>query len=331
MPANAITLTVRGESVSIGDLFKEGGQELTHPPSAVAFGNFDGVHVGHRALFAHLREVAQEQHLRVTALTFDPHPLQLLRPELAPRALDTLAWRRHWLEQAGAAHVEVLRFDQELRLKSAEWFAEHILFRRLNAKILVVSDESRFGHQGRGDRQLLEQMAPRFGVKILRCEAVVRSGTPVSSSRIRRLVAAGEVTLANEMLERRFALRGQVIHGDGRGRTIGFPTANLAVDSQVHPASGVYAGWLVRQLPGQPDQWRQPAVCNIGVRPTVDGTRHQIEAHVIDWQGDLYGQSLSLHIEQRLRGERRFESIERLQEQIARDRDRAQVILAETP
>ena len=309
------------------DAFSTFMSQPRHPPSAVAFGNFDGVHVGHRALLAEIGRISAERAYQTTAVTFDPHPLELVNPERAPRSLDTLQWRRWWLQAVGADHVEVLKFDEQLRARSAEWFAEEILFGVLNSKLLVVSDESRFGHRGRGDISLLREMAPRFGAEVLRCEAVLHGGRAVSSSRLRRLVEAGEIGLVNEMLERRFALRGVVIHGDARGREIGFPTANLEIGKQVQPATGVYAGWLVRQEPGEPERWRCPAVCNIGVRPTVGGERWQVEAHAIDWSGDLYGQRLSLELERRIRGERKFESFELLARQIERDREQARDIL----
>ena len=290
--------------------------------AAVAFGNFDGVHVGHRMLIDQLRAVAAPEGLEVTVLTFDPHPLALLRPERVPLALDTLAGRLHWLRQAGADRVEVLAFDADLRLQSAECFVDEVIFGRLGAQVVIASDDSRFGYQGAGNIALLRERAAVHGARVLRCPAVSRQGEVVSSSRIRRLIAAGEIKLANELLARPYALRGEVVHGDARGRQIGFPTANLAIGTQVRPATGVYGARL--EFNGA----LLDAVCNLGVRPTLDGQAYRVEAHVLDWQGDLYGQQVSLHLLTRLRGERRFGDLAALSAQIALDCDLARAQLA---
>lgn len=260
-----------------------------------------------------LRAAAAPDGLAVRVLTFHPHPLTLLRPELAPRALDTLEGRKHWLQTIGVDHVDVLAFNDELRSQSPEWFVEEVLFNRLGARVVIASDDSRFGHRGAGDITLLRACAARHDVRVLRCPAVSRGGDRVSSSRIRRLVAGGEIDAANQLLSRPYALHGEVVHGDARGRTIGFPTANLSVGPQVRPAAGVYAGRL--EVDGQ----RLDAVCNLGVRPTVNGVDYRVEAHVLDWSGDLYGKAVTLHLHARIRGEQRFSDISALSAQIALD------------
>lgn len=264
-------------------------------------------------LIDQLRAVAAPAGLAVTVVTFDPHPLTLLRPDRAPLALDTLDGRRRWLRAAGVERVEVLTFDRAFAARSAQWFADEVLFKRYGAQVVIASDDSRFGAGGQGDIALLRQRAAAHGARVLRCPAISRGGEVVSSSRIRRLIAAGELGLANALLGRPFALRGEVVHGDARGRTLGFPTANVAIGGQVRPSPGVYAGHL------EVDGARHPAVCNLGVRPTVDGAAYRVEAHLLDWQGDLYGAQVSLHLHARLRGERRFDGLQALSAQIQRD------------
>ncbi|MCO4761018.1 MAG: bifunctional riboflavin kinase/FAD synthetase [Myxococcales bacterium] len=281
--------------------------------SAIAFGNFDGVHIGHRMLIDQLRAVAAPTGQRVTVITFEPHPLRLLRPDKAPLALDTLAGRTSWLHKAGVDQVVVLPFDEELRDRSATWFAEEILFSRLDARAVIASDDSRFGRGGKGDIALLRRIAASHGARVLRCPAVSRQGEVVSSSRIRRLVTAGEIPLANKLLGRPYALRGRVVHGDARGRQIGFPTANIETGEQVRPSPGVYVGRL------EVDGELLDAVCNLGTRPTLDGSEWRVEAHLLDWSGDLYDREVSLHLVARLRGERRFAGLTELSLQIAKD------------
>ena len=281
--------------------------------AALAFGNFDGVHVGHRMLIDQLRAVAAPAGLAVTVLTFAPHPLTLLWPERAPLALDTLNGRRHWLTAAGVDRIEVVRFDRDFSQRSARWFADSVIFGRFAARVVIASDDSRFGVGGRGDLALLRERAAAHGARVLRCPAVVRAGEVVSSSRVRRLITAGELGLANELLGRPFAIRGEVVHGDARGRTLGFPTANIALEGQVRPAPGVYAGRL------EVDGELHDAVCNLGVRPTVDGDSYRVEAHLLGWRGDLYDKRVSLHLHSRLRGERRFTDLGALSAQIQLD------------
>ncbi len=297
--------------------------------TALAFGNFDGVHVGHRMLIDQLRAAAAPEGLEVTVVTFSPHPLALLRPERVPSALDSLAGRVAWLKRCGVDRVVVLRFDDALRETSPTDFADRVIFGALSARVVIASDDSRFGSRGAGDIGLLRQRADAHGARVLRCPSVSWGGEVVSSSRIRRLVSAGEIGIANTLLSRPFALRGEVVHGDAKGRTIGFPTANIHPDqgapAQVRPTAGVYAGRLCV------DGVVHDAVCNLGVRPTVSGRAWRVEAHVLDWSGDLYGKRVDLELVARLRGERRFDGLPALAAQIAKDCDAARGRLQGAP
>ncbi len=290
--------------------------------SAVTFGNFDGVHVGHRALLAHVRSEADRLGGPATVVTFDPHPLTVLRPDRAPRAIDSLELRLDNLAACGVDLALVLQFDHAIAAKSASWFARDVLFEALRARSLVVGPDTRFGHGGQGDVELLRQAAAEVGADVQAWSGVQIAGEVVSSSRVRRAIAAGEVAQAAELLARPFVLQGEVVHGDHRGRTIGFATANVSAPHQIQPAAGVYACRL--QLAD--GRWH-PAVTNCGMRPTFDGQRWQVEAHLLDWVGDLYGQQRCLAFVQRLRGEQKFASLADLVAQIGRDAQQARAIL----
>lgn len=290
--------------------------------SALAFGNFDGVHVGHRAIIDLLRaRAAVHGGLRVTVLTFEPHPLALLRPELAPAAIEPLSCRLARLRSLGVDRVVVLRFDDALRNMGASEFAS-ALMQRLGARSVVVSGDSRFGAGGVGDAALLGRVAAAFGSEVLQIPAVSRDGRAVSSSRIRRAVEAGDVAAAWRWLDRPFCLHGEVVHGDKRGRTLGFPTANLRTTGQVRPLPGVYAGYL---------QWRGrlfDTVANFGVRPTLGGQDWRVEAHVLGFDADLYGSEVGLHLVARVRPEQRFAGLVELRAAIAADAAQAAALLA---
>lgn len=289
---------------------------------AATFGNFDGVHLGHRALLAVVRQAAERSGGPATVVTFDPHPLRLLRPERAPRAVDTLQGRLEWLERVGVDRTVVLRFDQALAERSAQWFANEVLIDGLGAAEIVLGPDTRFGHRGAGDLQLLQQLAAPRGVTVTPCAALSWGGQPVSSSRVRHEVAAGRVEEAAQLLGRPWSLHGTVVRGDARGRTIGFATANLEAPSQIQPAAGVYA---CRALLA--DGRVLGAVTNCGVRPTFGHDAWRVEAHLFDFAGDLYDQPLRLAFLQRLRGEQRFASAAELVAQIAVDAEQARQVL----
>jgi riboflavin kinase / FMN adenylyltransferase len=275
-----------------------------HPrPRRVAVGEFDGVHLGHR-------EVIRGSD---TVLTFEPHPREVVNPESAPRLLMPLERKAELLGRLGVREVVVIPFDQEFAGRSPQAFIDDVIVGRLGATRVAVGENFRFGHQAQGTADLLAA-DPRFETHVVR---LVEAGDEiVSSSHIRGLVLAGEVAEAAALLGDPFELRGTVVHGDQRGRTLGYPTANVVPDERyVYPGHGVYA--CRAEVPGE-GTWA--AATNVGVRPTfVTGRGVLVEAFLIDFDGDIYGRELRLDFLARLRGERRFDSVEGLVEQMGRD------------
>jgi riboflavin kinase/FMN adenylyltransferase len=275
----------------------------------VAVGEFDGVHLGHR------RVIEGSD----TVLTFDPHPLQVVRPEAAPKLLTSLDAKAELIEALGVQELVVIPFDERFAQQSPEEFIDHVLVERLRAERVSVGENFRFGRRAAGDPAML-QADGRFETRVVPLVEV--EGEVVSSSHIRGLVLAGEVELASRFLGSPFELRGEVVQGDRRGRTLGFPTANIVPDEAlVCPGHGVYAA-------------RADGACaavSVGVRPTFGtGRAVLVEAYLIDRDVDLYGRRLAVQFIQRLRGERRFESVEALVEQMRADVSRTREIFRGT-
>ncbi|MFT4034821.1 MAG: bifunctional riboflavin kinase/FAD synthetase [Patulibacter sp.] len=269
-------------------------------PRRIAIGTFDGVHLGHREVIAGAD----------TVLTFDPHPTQVVHPESAPQLLTSLGRKAELIAQLGVQELVVIPFDGAFAAQSADEFVEHVLIERLGAQQVAVGDNFHFGAKAKGTATMLAS-DPRFDARI--CELLEVDGAPVSSTRIRRLIADdGDVGGAARLLGAPFKLTGTVVHGDKRGRELGYPTANLVPDDRfVTPAHGIYA---CRTAEGR------AAAVSIGVRPTFQtGRGVLIEAYVLDYAGDLYGREISLSFVQRLRGEARFDGIEALIAQMQRD------------
>jgi riboflavin kinase/FMN adenylyltransferase len=271
----------------------------------VAVGTFDGVHLGHR-------EVIRGAD---TVLTFEPHPLAVVRPEARPRLIDTFAVKRDMIASLGVEELVVIPFDREMAGLEAEAFVEEVLVERLGASHVSVGENFRFGRAARGDPALLEERGD-FETRVVPLVEV--GGETVSSSRIRALVGAGEMREAAEFLGRPFVLEGPVAIGDRRGRELGVPTANIVPDEAfVVPGHGVYAARCLDR----------PAAASVGVRPTFGtGRGLLVEVHLIDWAGDLYGRGLRVAFLERLRGERRFETVSELVEQMWEDVDQARQI-----
>jgi riboflavin kinase/FMN adenylyltransferase len=279
-------------------------------PRRVAVGTFDGVHLGHREVIAGAD----------TVLTFDPHPLSVVAPAATPRLLTTLERKAELIGGLGVEELVVVGFDPAFAARSAQSFVEDVLVGTLGATHVSVGENFRFGHRAQGDTALL-QADDRFETRVV--PLLEAGGEVVSSSHIRGLLLAGEVEEADRLLGAPFTVDGPVAHGDARGRTLGFPTANLVpVDGYVVPGHGVYAA-RARTAEGT---WHAAAV-NVGVRPQfVTGRGELVEAYLVDFDGDLYGQALRLEFLERLRGERRFESVDALVEQMGRDVERARSI-----
>jgi riboflavin kinase/FMN adenylyltransferase len=273
----------------------------------VAIGTFDGVHVGHREVIRGCD----------TVLTFDPHPLSVVRPEAAPKLIQPFTVKRDIIAGLGVQELVVIPFDEEFRAKTAEQFVEEVLIETLGAVEVSVGENFSFGKKATGTPEMLQG---RSEFKTTVAPLVEVDGETVSSTQIRALVAAGEVDAAARMLGGPFIMEGEVVHGDKRGRTLGVPTANLVPDeSFVHPGHGVYAAWAHGHA----------AAVNVGVRPQFQtGRGLLVEAYLIGFDGDLYGETLRVAFAKRLRGERRFESVELLVEQMKRDIAEAERVCA---
>ena len=291
--------------------------EVTWLPDArprerhLAVGEFDGVHVGHREVIRGADSV----------LTFEPHPRAVVAPDTAPKLLTSLAVKADLIGDLGVRELIVIPFDGSFAAQSPQAFVDHVLVERLGARLVSVGENFRFGHRAQGDVDLLRAQAA-FETRV--ADMVELDGEIVSSTHIRGLVTAGEVDVARRFLGAPFQVRGTVVHGDKRGRTLGYPTANLVPDpALVVPGHGVYA---CRAEVG--DVSRLSAV-NVGVRPTFKtGRGLLVEAYLLDFEGDLYGRELRLDFLERLRGERRFDSADALVEQMHRDVEDARRLAA---
>ena len=290
-----------------------------HP--VLALGNFDGLHRGHRKIFDRVTRVAGEHGATPVVMTFDPHPPRVVRPDKAPPLLMTKAQKLEGLADAGIHGAAIVRFTRELSTWDPETFVRTVLVDWLHVSEVWVGANFLFGHDRAGNFSLLRALGPRYGFRAEKIDPVRYKDFVVSSTRIRRLVSEGRVDEAGALLGHQYFIDGTVMAGDRRGRTIGFPTANLCTDNELLPPHGVYAttarvGAIV-----------YPSVTNIGVRPTVDDSgRTVVETHLFGFDRDLYGASIRIGFVQRLRDERRFESLEALREQIGADVRRARVL-----
>ncbi|GMM91733.1 bifunctional riboflavin kinase/FAD synthetase [Qipengyuania sp. MTN3-11] len=289
--------------------------------AVIALGNFDGFHTGHQAVAKEAIDWARAEGRPAIIATFDPHPARFFRPEVPPFRLTTLEQRQELYLAAGATAMLVFHFDAELANTSAEHFLDRILIERLGAHGVVTGADFRFGQGATGDVDLLR--ASELQVRI--AEAVMDSGAPVSSSRIREALRTGDPQEAARLLTRPFAIRGVVEHGDKRGREIGYPTANLAIENYLRPQYGIYA--VTGRILATGQVLRGAA--NIGVRPQFEPPKELLEPYFFDFAGDLYGQEIEVAFHHFLRGEARFDSLEALQEQMAQDCDEARRLLAE--
>jgi riboflavin kinase/FMN adenylyltransferase len=287
----------------------------------LTLGNFDGVHLGHQAILSLVIASAKALGGESILYTFEPHPRRVLQPESNLRLLDTFEQKVETLERLGLDAVIAEPFNREFAQVGPAQFIGHHIHESIRPVEVYVGYDFHFGRDREGSMRLLTERGPHLGFSVTVVPEVQVEGRDVNSTRIRELLSDGEVEEAAILLGRPFCARGRVIEGDRRGRTIGFPTANLAPETEIRPAPGVYYGRL-RCLDGDTEQrdrfW--PVVTNVGFRPTFrDGRDLVAEAHVIDFSGDLYGVKIDLTFEGRLREEIRFDSVDALREQIARD------------
>jgi riboflavin kinase/FMN adenylyltransferase len=290
----------------------------------VTVGNFDGVHRGHQALVAAVVDDASTSSGTAVVLTFDPHPSTILSPDRVPATVMSMEQKGEVLAALGVDRLVVLPFTRELSRRPPEEFARLVLRQCLGARTVVVGSNFRFGRDRAGDVTTLQQYGRDLDFAVHGLDPVMHQGAPISSTRIREALARGAVRAAREMLGRRFFVDGTVVRGVGRGRTLGIPTANLAADNQTVPGSGVYACWC--HLEGaDADPWR--GVVNIGRRPTFGASGTTVEAHLLDFSGELYGGRLRLEFVRRLREERAFPGAEALVDQIGRDIEEARRVL----
>jgi len=287
----------------------------------LALGNFDGLHRGHRKILERVRRVAGERGATALVMTFDPHPPRVVRPDKAPPLLMTKAQKLEALADAGVHGAAIVRFTPELSRWDPEAFVRLVLVEWLRVSEVWVGANFLFGHDRAGNFSMLRSLGARYGFKAEKIDPVRYKDFVVSSTRIRRLIGEGRIDEAGALLGHQYYIDAKVVRGDGRGRTIGFPTANLCTENELVPPHGVYATTTtVRGVV-------RPSVTNIGTRPTVDASgRTTIETHIFNLDQDLYDSSVRVGFVQRLRDERAFDSLEGLRAQIATDCDRARVL-----
>jgi riboflavin kinase/FMN adenylyltransferase len=293
--------------------------------TVIVIGNFDGVHLGHRSVLARARQDADGGGLPLVAVTFDPHPMAVLRPEHAPTTLTTVEVRAELLAETGVDAMLAMPFDRDVAAWTPEEFIQRVLVDRLHASVVVVGANFRFGNKAAGDLATLREAGARLGFT---ADGITLDGGPQvwSSTYVRTCLATGDVAGAAEALGRPYSVRGVVVRGDQRGRELGFPTANVPTDQMsAAPPDGVYAGWLRRLDTGE----RFPAAISVGTNPTFDGIRaRRVESYVLDRTDlDLYGVQVEVSFVDRLRGMVAFESVEKLVAQMDDDVRRARELL----
>jgi len=309
--------------------------DLSVPPwpgerTVITIGAYDGVHLGHQAVIAEVRRLAEAAGARSAVVTFDRHPASVVRPESAPKLLTDLDQKLELLATTGVDATVVVRFDEAQSQEDPMSFAQRVLVDCLATSLVVVGEDFHFGHNRQGNVSTLRELGAQRDFEVLPLTLVVRSDgpdEPISSTAIRRAMAGGQVELAGRLLGHAFEARGSVVQGDQRGRLLGFPTANVEVPSMIClPADGVYAGWYHR-----PDGSRHACAINLGRRPTFyEHADHSLlEAHLLDFHDDLYGETAHVEFTNFLRSERKFDGIDALKGQLKNDIDHARTVLAD--
>lgn len=289
---------------------------------SLAIGNFDGLHLGHQAILNEARMDAQKKDRRVALLTFEPHPRSYFRPESEPFRLTTLRDKIRFLDHMAWDLVFALPFDQQMAKTGAAEFVLHLLKRSIETPSVFVGQDFHFGAERSGSSAVLQELGAKIGIQATIIPQLRDSkDVPFSSTFIRESLKAGDLASAQRQMGRPWSIEGVVTKGDQRGREMGFPTANLSLGSYLRPALGVYAFWT--EIEGE----KRIGAANIGIRPSVEGTEVRLEAHLFDFDGDLYGQSLVINLVDFLRPERKFSSLFELRTQIEKDCVKAREIL----
>ncbi len=297
-----------------------------HRGCVIAIGNFDGVHLGHQAVLGQLSEKSAEAGLPSTVITFEPHPQEFFAVANVPPRLTRFREKMQALRRYAVDRIVCLRFNQALAQMPAEDFISKVLVAGLGVHYLVVGDDFRFGHRRRGDTDMLRKAGERDGFQVIKMHNFNVDDRRVSSTLIRKALAQGDLSAAEKMLGRSYRMSGRIVYGDQRGRTIGYPTANIYLHRRATPLMGVYAvevfGLDTEPLKG---------VANIGMRPTVNGRTCLLEVHVLDFAADIYGRHVQVEFLTKLRDEKRFESLDALKQQILRDECAARAFFEKHP
>ncbi|MBC3765436.1 bifunctional riboflavin kinase/FAD synthetase [Neptunicella marina] len=288
-----------------------------HRGCVLTIGKFDGVHLGHQAVLKNLVEQARKMQLPATVMVFEPQPEEVFRPQTAPARLSRLRDKYTELKKLGVDRLICVKFNREFAAQSANHFVEELLVAKLGIRFLVVGDDFRFGHDRTGDFDMLQREGQRWGFDVVSTQSFRHQDCRISSTAVRDALAAGNMQLAESLLGRKFSIASKVIHGEKKGRTIGFPTANLLLKRVKSPVAGVYA---VRVKSPRGDF---NGVANVGTRPTLNGSRMQLEAHLFDFDQHLYGLHIEVELLSKIRDEQKFASLDDLRQQIALDSEQA--------
>lgn len=291
------------------------------PDAVVTVGNFDGVHLGHREIFRRVRSAAAEVGGKSVVVTFVPHPLKVLAPERDFRLITTYAEKERLIGESGIDYLVTLPFSREFAAVSAERFVREILAGRIAMKRLIIGYDYAFGRNREGDVHLLRRLGEELGFSVDMLDQIGDGKTGFSSSAIRERIALGDARGVAQLLGRHFSVGGVVVHGFHRGRGIGFPTANVRVEEELLPLPGVYA------VKVEGEGWFRDGACNVGDNPTFHASKVTVEAHILDFDGDLYGTRLRVHFIDRIRDEREFTDVHALTEAIRHDVDCCRKVL----
>lgn len=295
-----------------------------HRGCVATIGNFDGVHLGHQTVLGQLSEKAAEMNVASMVISFEPYPMEFFAAEKAPARLTRLREKVRALTRYAVDRMLCLRFDAAFAAMPAQQFIDDVLVAKLDVRYLVVGDDFRFGHDRLGDFAMLREAGEKHGFKVVNLHTFMIDNDRVSSTRVREALAKGDMASAEQLLGRPYRMCGRVAHGDKRGRTIGFPTANIHLHRNNTPVKGVFAVEMFG-IDGEP----VAGVANVGTRPTVDGTRSLLEVHLFDFEQDIYGQYVHVEFVHKLRDECRFDSFDELRKQIDIDAEQARAFFAQ--